>query len=91
MNEMFNKNRFEILIMMKFNKENTYKFTYTRNDKKNNRNFWMILRDKIQLLKSIFVNYHFEIIEKQDLKVLKLREVLLFKLFDYKERLKYEL
>ena len=38
-NEIFNKNRFKILIIMKFNKRDTYKFIYTRNNKKNNRNF----------------------------------------------------
>ena len=38
-NEIFNKNRFEILIIIKFNKKNMYKFIYTRNDKKNNQNF----------------------------------------------------
>ena len=31
---MFNKNRFEILIIMKFNEENTYKLIYTRYNKK---------------------------------------------------------
>ena len=38
-NEMFNKNRFEILMIMKFNEKKAYGFIYTRNDKKNNQNF----------------------------------------------------
>ena len=48
------------------------------------------MRDKVQILKPILADHHFGIIKDQNLEVLKLGEAMLFKLLDYRERLRYE-
>ena len=75
---------------MRFSGEEAYRLTYTRNTKKDDRNFWIALRDKVQLLKPMLADHHFGIIKDRDLEVLKLGEALLPKLLGPGGRLRYE-
>lgn len=89
-NDVSSKDTLEIPKVMMFSEGKAYELTFIRNTKEDDRNFWMALRAKVQLLEPVLANHHFGVIKDQDLEVLKLGEALLPKLLGHGGRLRYE-